>query len=359
MVFEEFFLKKKIDLVQLQNVEPNLFNEFKNHYSLMGEKSFDHTKKYWFNKLRHTYPLSAEEEIRLKELFKGEKPLAKAEAMATETKTESAVSKPAGFTPKFKATSTIQKTVEPVADNLAENNEESKPVGFKPRFKPGLTKTVDTANASATEETKPATDASIEKPKGFTPRFKAGATKVVADTTEKANSESDNKTPAAKQVGFKPKFKTGVTPQSTESKEEEKVTEEIASVTKPSGFTPRFKAGTTKVVAAAPKEETPDTAEQETLASEALDNAPKADKEVIAEQTEAPKPLGFKPRFKAGETKVVSTTETITETPTNQKIIQTEETPLQELKKEKNSSQIARKPLGFKPRFQAKNKKDE
>ncbi|RYE35289.1 MAG: hypothetical protein EOP42_06590 [Sphingobacteriaceae bacterium] len=55
--FEDFFLKKKIDLLQLQNDRPELFAEFSKHYPLMGEKSFDHAKKYWFNQLRRTFPL--------------------------------------------------------------------------------------------------------------------------------------------------------------------------------------------------------------------------------------------------------------------------------------------------------------
>lgn len=57
ITFEEFFRKKKINLVQFQASEPGLFAEFSSHYPLMGEKSFDHTKKYWFNGLRRTYPL--------------------------------------------------------------------------------------------------------------------------------------------------------------------------------------------------------------------------------------------------------------------------------------------------------------
>ncbi len=57
LTFEEFFNKKKIDLLQLQVAEPALFAEFSKHYPLMGEKSFDHAKKYWFNKLRRSYPL--------------------------------------------------------------------------------------------------------------------------------------------------------------------------------------------------------------------------------------------------------------------------------------------------------------
>ncbi|WP_299286801.1 hypothetical protein [uncultured Mucilaginibacter sp.] len=60
LTFEEFFKKKRIDLQQLQQAEPSLFVEFSKHYPLMGEKSFDHTKKYWFNNLRRLYPLATE-----------------------------------------------------------------------------------------------------------------------------------------------------------------------------------------------------------------------------------------------------------------------------------------------------------
>src|ERR1700735_890808 len=60
MTFEEFFKKKRIDLAALEKAEPLLFSEFKTHFGQMGEKSFDHTKKYWFNKLRRQYHLAPE-----------------------------------------------------------------------------------------------------------------------------------------------------------------------------------------------------------------------------------------------------------------------------------------------------------
>ncbi|MEX8546504.1 MAG: hypothetical protein V5804_02780 [Mucilaginibacter sp.] len=60
LTFEEFFKKKRIDLQHLQQAEPGLFAEFSKHYPLMGEKSFDYTKKYWFNSLRRLYPLAEE-----------------------------------------------------------------------------------------------------------------------------------------------------------------------------------------------------------------------------------------------------------------------------------------------------------
>lgn len=57
MTFEEFLIKKKIDPVQLKNTEQALFSEFSSNFNEMGEKSFDHSKKFWFNKLRRANPL--------------------------------------------------------------------------------------------------------------------------------------------------------------------------------------------------------------------------------------------------------------------------------------------------------------
>lgn len=99
MVFEEFFKKKKIDLAALQAAEGSLFSEFKEHFEQMGEKSFDHTKKYWFNKLRRRFP--APQEIKT-EKFSTPNPIA--EQTITESLTEPVTPSPkVGFTPKFRA----------------------------------------------------------------------------------------------------------------------------------------------------------------------------------------------------------------------------------------------------------------
>ncbi|EOR93230.1 hypothetical protein ADIARSV_3649 [Arcticibacter svalbardensis MN12-7] len=58
MTFEEFFTKKRINLELMAEADPTLYTEFKSHFNLMGEKSFDHSKKFWFNKLRHLYHLA-------------------------------------------------------------------------------------------------------------------------------------------------------------------------------------------------------------------------------------------------------------------------------------------------------------
>ena len=60
MTFEEFFTKKKIDLDALKAAKTELYNELKSHYEQMSEKSYDHTKKFWFNKLRLEFPLKEE-----------------------------------------------------------------------------------------------------------------------------------------------------------------------------------------------------------------------------------------------------------------------------------------------------------
>src|SRR3954470_12456465 len=103
MTFEEFFKKKRIDLTALQSGEPRLFSEFKTHFEQMGEKSFDHTKKYWFNKLRLQYHL------------------------APETKTE-------------KVPMANPLAEQTITETLAETTSPPPNVGFKPRFKPGMTK---------------------------------------------------------------------------------------------------------------------------------------------------------------------------------------------------------------------------
>lgn len=55
MSFEEFFNKKKINLVLFEKEEPELLLKLKSEYEEMGPKSFDHSKKFWFNKWRLKY----------------------------------------------------------------------------------------------------------------------------------------------------------------------------------------------------------------------------------------------------------------------------------------------------------------
>jgi hypothetical protein len=144
MTFEEFFKKKRIDLAALETGEPALFSEFKAHYEQMGEKSFDHTKKYWFNKTRRQFPLAPE--------VKTEKPHISnqvAEQTITESLSETVIpSAPPkmGFVPKFRpgnmpkpATVPDDKKAESV--NQQPNEQSETPpqpkLGFVPKFRAG------------------------------------------------------------------------------------------------------------------------------------------------------------------------------------------------------------------------------
>ena len=144
MTFEEFFQKKKIDLTQLKRARPTLYEEFASHYEQMGEKSFDHTKKYWFNRLRKDYLLN-------------EPTVAQTKAVAAVSTTTSrdfptATTAPPkeGFKPRFKASVTkateplqeakkTESTTEESAPEEATSTPTTKPLGYKPRFKPGVT----------------------------------------------------------------------------------------------------------------------------------------------------------------------------------------------------------------------------
>src|SRR6201995_6089269 len=110
MTFEEFFSKKKIDLAALGKAEPGLLAEFRSHFEQMGEKSFDHTKKYWFNKLRLQYHLVPE--IKTEKVHIAN-PLA--EQTITETLEEGAPAPNVGFKPRFKA-GMAAKPAEPKAE---------------------------------------------------------------------------------------------------------------------------------------------------------------------------------------------------------------------------------------------------
>ncbi len=225
LTFEEFFTKKRIDLDRLKQARPELFDEFSTHYLQMGEKSFDHTKKYWFNRLRKDFPLSEDEVARLT------KP-AKPTPAGTPPMPSQSASKPAGFTPRFKAQPVVPKpdtpgTEKPVA---------KAPTGFKPRFKAGTTpatQSTDEPNTRPSEATPPATDPPTvdtpAKPLGFKPRFKAGVTPVAKpnEQTPKPSSEaaSTGADDTPKPLGFKPRFKPSTTPPPKPNPDDEKNTD--------------------------------------------------------------------------------------------------------------------------------------
>ncbi|TKC00140.1 hypothetical protein [Pedobacter cryophilus] len=217
MSFEEFFFKKKIDLIALAATKPDLFLEFKEHYALMGEKSFDHTKKYWFNQLRLSHKLSEEDEVQLKAaLFPAKEVIANKQEQ-TEITT---VTKAPGFKPRFKApTTSSHPPVEKALEEPFETTEIPVTVtGFKPRFKATstLVKQEEPETLKAEEEIK-------DQPKipvtGFKPRFKAAYAPVKQEEPELTISVEEIKEETVKPIGFKPRFKAGSTPSKQEDKE--------------------------------------------------------------------------------------------------------------------------------------------
>jgi len=210
LTFDEFFKKKRVDLTALEKAEPLLFFEFKTHYEQMGEKSFDHTKKYWFNKTRRQYPLAPE--------VKTEKPhIANpiAEQTITESLSETAPATPltpkVGFTPKFRAAVVAKPVVEDKKDELpvvpnepvTSENPPAKPAGFVPRFKMKPKAEGEESTPAAVE---PSSDEpAAAKPAGFVPRFKMKP-KVEAEESAPPVAEEAPPAPSEKKPAYKPRF---------------------------------------------------------------------------------------------------------------------------------------------------------
>lgn len=190
MTFEEFFKKKRIDLTRLRRAKPDLYEEFRDHYAQMSEKSFDHTKKYWFNRLRKDFLLEVVEPAKA---VVEKEPVSKAAEVPTSA---TPAAKPAGFKPRFKpgATSAPKPVATPTevppevtgaGEASAAPDEKSatpttKPVGFKPRFKPGVTATAKKVesdeNPKPDPPVPPPESPAVSKSLGFKPRFNAGKT---------------------------------------------------------------------------------------------------------------------------------------------------------------------------------------
>jgi len=314
LTFADFFAKKKIDIKALKKAEPSLYQEFAEHYELMGEKSFDHSKKFWFNRLRKSY-LLPEEAI---STASAAKPAPA--SSPTANKPETVGAKPAGFRPKFKAAASAgtaeSKTTE--AEEKKDVPAAPKPAGFQPKFRPKVAAaakpTEEKTEEAANEETKPAA------PSGFKPRFKADnlpnkvedspaeETKTASDS---ATAEVENKPVITKPAGFKPRFKAanppkavgpsaGTAPTATEPPASEKE-EEPSPVAKPKGFTPRFKAGLTKTTASP---ETTSTQPSPDIPDQLPEEKPQTPDTESSEESViiAAKPKGFTPRFKAKKT---------------------------------------------------------
>ncbi len=235
MTFEEFFKKKRISLAALEQGEPALFSEFKVHFEKMGEKSFDHTKKYWFNKLRLRFPAPAEVKVEKVNIAN-----TLAEQTIVETLTEAPPAVNVGFKPRFKPglTKSAQPKEDPQAElensgQQSEAAEQPAPaLGFKPKFKAGLTKSPATEPSKPEEKPAGSEAASEAKPAlGFKPKFKAGITKPAVTEKDSEPSKAEQKAAVNPELsapkpalGFKPKFKAGASkpapPAADENKQE-------------------------------------------------------------------------------------------------------------------------------------------
>jgi hypothetical protein len=198
MTFDEFFKKKRIDLRALKVAQPGLFAEFKTHYELMGEKSFDHTKKYWFNKLRHQYHFLPEEKTEKPPIAN---PLAEQTIAESHIEAEQVKATPKqGFVPRFRAAN--------VAKPAAETNQEIK----------------ETPESEAPTISHPV-EPPVAKP-GFRPRFKAAnMAKPVAPEVKKEEEVPVGSSTVNEQLpeisGPKPGYKPRFNPKNIPPKQEE------------------------------------------------------------------------------------------------------------------------------------------
>ncbi|MFD0766088.1 hypothetical protein ACFQZI_14590 [Mucilaginibacter lutimaris] len=321
MTFEEFFKKKRIDLVALKAAEPGLFAEFEKHFAQMGEKSFDHTKKYWFNKLRLLYHLV---------------PGPKSEKVHQENQLAE------------------QTIVETLTDTIP-----APTAGFKPRFKPGMAAKPTTTTTSDIKDlpfsesatsTPEVNQAATDKDQDPNFRQEKAAMQDIADSTPRITDEDAKTEPATPKPGFKPRFNIKMTkgdgPQTKEFEKEpepEQATENTGSApaaestTPKPGFKPRF-----NMKAMAPK-----PAEEKGEANEVAQ-----DKPTNAEA--APAKPGFKPRFnmKMVAPKSAENQEEAVEQPVAQAKPEEPEKPAAE-------EPVAAPKVGFKPRFNAKTTKPQ
>ncbi|HCN84949.1 MAG TPA: hypothetical protein DIT07_15230 [Sphingobacteriaceae bacterium] len=201
LTFEEFFTKKKIDLVQLQKAEPVLFAEFKKEFEPMGEKSFDHSKKFWFNKLRRLYhlkeePKPAKTEIEMTEIASQAEPL----------DSPTIEQKPA-YTPGFKPATIKPSQNPPTPGSNPALKEKPKPA-YQSRFKMQTTvKQDDQPIASKVEPAETAPENPEAKPAAYKPRFNMKTVFAqTAKTDEKEVPDSDITPSEEKSAAYKPRF---------------------------------------------------------------------------------------------------------------------------------------------------------
>jgi len=226
MTFEEFMAKKKIDLFQFKTAEPAMFSEFESHYNQMGPKSFDHSKKFLFNKIRRAYhlkeepkPVLARETIEINEIASQAEPLLSPSVAATV------------YTPRFRAGEEKDaKSGKLKAESGT--GDEPKPA-YVPRFKsPVATSHEPPQTPSENSDLSPQTS---DKKPAYVPRFKPQPVKSAEVSPEEETK--DNPLEQAKSV-FMPRFKPGITA-APEAKPLEKPQEE--GLTDKPKYVPRFK----------------------------------------------------------------------------------------------------------------------
>ncbi|MEJ6982138.1 hypothetical protein WG906_16835 [Pedobacter sp. P351] len=243
MTFEEFFTKKRIDLVQLEKAEPVLYSEFKSHFAAMGEKSFDHTKKFWFNKLRGLYHLAHPE----KAIPKVEEAIA---AQAEPLSSPTIEQRP--FTPRFKSAN-ISKT-EPSEEAL-----ETKPAA-KPAFRSRNIPVKESEEGQNAPQENSENIPPITKP-AFRPR------NIPVKQSPAEGEDAKTESPPIKKPGFKP---VNVKPASEENASDSNKTGSPPDLSKPSetstinkgdqqelakeGYKPKFRLKNTKNPSSAEEE---------------------------------------------------------------------------------------------------------
>src|SRR5690606_1186446 len=269
----EFFNKKKIDIQAMKNAKPDLYSEFERDYTEMGEKSFDHSKKFWFNKLRHQFLL---EEV------DGGRAQTQSAANENLNKGNKVAAKPTGFRPKNTgAVAAKHHHVGDSGDTASPSLEESssKPSGFTPRFK-GKTNPAEKPSSADQVSEQPSGSSAASKPSGFTPRFKGKANPAEKPSSEEqVRAPPSGSGPPSKPSAFTPRFKGKTNPAEKPSSADQ-VSEqpsESSPASKPSGFTPRFKG-------------------------KAITTGKPSSEEQVSERpsgsSPTSKPLGFTPRFK-------------------------------------------------------------
>lgn len=201
MTFEEFLIKKKINPVQLKDTEQAFFDEFKSHFDQMGEISFDHSKKFWFNKLRRAYPLAEEVKIPVVEVRDSVAEALLPQAEALESPVAEALEATSFENHKAPQAEALET---PVAEVL-----EAKPT-FKPRFKaniPAKTEVKD-EKTTVTPNSEPTIPTDTAKP-AYKPRFKAPA-KPADELEVKESDIAPQQEIVDPKPAYRPRFKGGV-----------------------------------------------------------------------------------------------------------------------------------------------------